>query len=503
MVDLRDGPETSEPAAFSKRRSLFWMGLCQGGLFLVQFGTSLALARLLTPYETGIFSLAAATAGLLQTLRSCGLSSYIVRAHELDATQLTSVYTVNLLISLVTAGLILAFSAFGELLLGDPEVRRALAVLAFLPILGALEFRPAAMIERAGNFRAIALVGMLRGFVASTAMLTLALFGFSYMSQAYGQVAGSVATAVALNGIGFRYVSLRVGLTGWRTILVYGSRLFAIAGVSGITQRLGEMLLGRMLGLSALGLYSRAAGLNNLMWDHLHTVITRITFVDLANQSRQGRSLRTSYLLTLRMITVLLWPMFAGAAVLGGPLVRLLLGPEWEGSALPFSLLSIAAIVLTSLSMTWEIFLIRDQTALQARFEFIRNGAGLVMFGIGCLAGLGGAGTARIAEALLATGMYRSHLQRMTDTVWSDYVPIYLQAAGLTAIAIIPSIAVMTVYGWSAATPLPELAGAIALGIAGWACGLWYLGHPLCQEARILIGRVLRRRAPAPIVSEL
>lgn len=34
------------------------------------------------PHETGIFSLAAAIAGLLSTLRSCGLSSYIVRAER-------------------------------------------------------------------------------------------------------------------------------------------------------------------------------------------------------------------------------------------------------------------------------------------------------------------------------------------------------------------------------------------------------------------------------------
>ncbi|MGU3385082.1 oligosaccharide flippase family protein [Methylobacterium sp. D53M] len=502
MAELREGPEATAPPAFSKRRSLAWMGFCQGGLFLAQFGTSLALARLLTPHETGIFSLAAAIAGLLSTLRSCGLSSYIVRAERVDAALLASVFTVNLMLSGAAALLILAFSVFGSVLLGEPEVQRALAVLAVVPLVGALEFRPAAMIERHGNFRGVALVNMLRGLVASGAMLALALLGFSYMSQAYGQAAGAVAAALAANGLGLRYVSLRLGLAGWREILTYGGRLFAIAGVAGIAGRMGDLVLGRMLGLSALGLYSRAASLNTLMWDHLHVVITRITFVDLANQQRNGQSLRTCYLHTLRMITVLLWPAFAGAAVLAGPIVRVLLGPGWEGAALPFCLLSLAAIVLTSLSMTWEVFLIRDQTALQARFEFLRHGAGLVMFSIGCLFGLGGAGAARIGEAFLAVGLYRPHLERMTDTFRRDYAPIYLHAATLTAIAVAPAILVMSAWGWSAETPLPSLAAAIAAGIAGWVCGLWYLDHPLVAEARLLLAH-MRPARPATTVSDL
>lgn len=471
-----------------------WMVLCQCSLFVAQFGTSLALARLLTPYETGIFSLAAAFAGLLSTIRSCGLSSYIVRAERVDAALLASVFTVNLILSLATALLILGLSVFGSMLLGEPGVQRALVVLAVVPLLGALEFLPSAMIERHGNFRAVALVNMLRGLTASGAMLVLAILGFSYMSQAYGQVVGTLAAVLVANSFGFRHASLRLGFTGWREILTYGSRLFAIAGVAGIAGRAGDLIIGRMLGLSAFGLFSRAASLNALMWDHLHTVITRVVFVDLANHQRQGRSLRTSYLATLRLITALLWPAFAGAAVLAGPIVRLLLGPAWAGAALPFSLLSIAAIILSSLTMTWEVFLIRDQTALQARFEFIRNGAGLVMVAVGSLFGLGGVGMARISEALLAVGLYRPHLERMTDTFGRDYVPIYLHALGLTVVAIVPAFAVMSVWGWSAETPLPSLAAAVGLGIASWAYGLWYLRHPLVHEARLILFRLRFRR---------
>ncbi|MGU3539722.1 oligosaccharide flippase family protein [Methylobacterium sp. A54F] len=489
--------------SFSIRRSLAWMGFCQGGLFLVQFGTSLALARLLTPYEIGIFSLAAAMAGLLSTLRACGLSSYIVRAERVDGALLASVFTINLILSLATAALILGLSAFGSALLGEPEVQRALTVLAVVPLLGILEFRPAAMIERQGDFRVVALVNMLRGFTTSLAILALAFGGFSYMSLAYAQVLGALAAVLAFNGFGRRHVSLRVGLQGWREISTYGVRLLAIAGVGGVSARLGELILGRVLGLSALGLFTRATNLNSLMWENLHALITRIVFVDLSDQQRQGRSLRESYLRTLRMITALLWPIFAGVAVLAGPLVRVLLGPEWAGAALPLSLMSVASMILISISMTWEVFVIRDQTALQARFEFIRNGAGLLIFAAGCGFGLAGAGWARIGEAVLAVTVYRRHLERMTDTRGRDFVPIYLQAGSLTGLAILPAVLVMSLWGWSDAAPPASLAGAVAAGVAGWACGLCVLRHPLVDEARGLLSRLRPgRRAVLPGVAK-
>ena len=63
----------------SMRRSILWMGLSQGGLFVIQFGGSVVIARLLTPYDMGVYALAAATVGLLMALRVFGLGTFLIR----------------------------------------------------------------------------------------------------------------------------------------------------------------------------------------------------------------------------------------------------------------------------------------------------------------------------------------------------------------------------------------------------------------------------------------
>ncbi len=44
------------------------MMLSQGGLAVIQFGGSVVMARLLTPYEMGIYAVAAAMIGVLSTI---------------------------------------------------------------------------------------------------------------------------------------------------------------------------------------------------------------------------------------------------------------------------------------------------------------------------------------------------------------------------------------------------------------------------------------------------
>ena len=49
--------------------------------------------------------------------------------------------------------------------------------------------------------------------------------------------------------------------------------MLSITAVAGVSTRLLELFLGQIAWLAALGLFSRASGLNNLLWDNIHAVI--------------------------------------------------------------------------------------------------------------------------------------------------------------------------------------------------------------------------------------
>ena len=481
----------------SVRRSLAYMMASQIGLFVLQFGGSVALAHLLTPREMGIYAIAAALIGIIGLIQSFGVGLFVIREIRADHDVLASAFTMNALLSLLLAAIIVGLSVFGAAFLGEPGVRTVMLVLALTPLIGILEFRPATMLEREGDFKVIASLNVLRAISSTVVTVTLAVAGYSYMSIAWGAVAGSASGAIGCMIVGRRHNSVRLGFTAWRNILRFGLQQLAIQGVNALSARISEFMMGRMLGLEALGLWGRAGSLNNLLWANIHMVIGRVMMVDLAEHHRAGRSLREVYLRTVAILTAVLWPSFSGLAILAGPFISVVYGKVWIPAAAPLAGLAVSAIVLVSLTMTWEVFVARGETSRQARLEFVRTGVGLVLFIAGCLVNLFAASLARVGEALFSIVLYRPHVERMTETRWADYAGIYQRSAAITAAACGPAFILMTAYHWEPTTPISLVALAIAAGGCLWLVALKLLRHPLWEELSHFINKGLRAFRPA------
>lgn len=472
------------------RRALAWMSLAQGSFFVLQFAGSVILARLLTPYEMGVYAIAMALVGVLAIVQATGLQSFVVREPDISGDTLATAFTINAAIGLVLAAAIAGVSLVGGELLREPGVRQVLLLLSVLPLLGILEFLPAARMEREGRFPVIATVGMARHMTATVVTVALAFAGYSYLSLAYGVIAGAVVSLIAFNLVGRRFVSFRVRLAEWRGVLRHGSHMLAISGVNSLAARASELALGQLAGLGALGLYTRATTINNLLWENIHMVIGRVLLVDFAERKRQGQSLRDAYLRVVEMLAALLWPAFGGLAVLAGPFIQIVYGERWTAAAMPLSMLAIAAMVLVSITQTWEVFVASRETGRQARLEFVRTGFGLVLFVGGALVSLTAAAAARIGEALFSLILYRPHLDRMTDTHTRDFIGIYGRSAALTLAAVGPALGLMIFNGWSPATPPLSVAVAVIVGVAAWAATLVALRHPLCAEFSRLLAKL-------------
>ena len=481
------------------RRSLAWMAAAQASIFALQFGASVIVARILTPYEMGVFAVAMAIVGTLGILQAFGMQSIIVRERDLTQDLIVTVFSVNAMISLTISGAIVALAFMGGAFLGDPGVRQVLLILALGPPIEILNFLPAASLERNGRFKVISIVNTLRGLTIAVGTVILAVLGYKYMSIAYAQIIGQVLAVAIFCWVGREHLQLRLGFKQVRQTAKFGLGMLAVAGVTDLSRRLSEIALAKLLGLPALGLYNRASSLNGLLWDRIHMVVGRILFVDFAAHKREGLSLRERYLRALEIITALLWPAFAGLAVLAGPLILAIYGPQWVTAATPLALLAIASLIQVSISMTWEIFVASGELRTQMRIEFIRASVALALFAIGCASSLSAAAAARVGDALFAVFLYRPHLQRMTDTTFGDFWPIYFRSGQLTVLAILPALALMVAYKGSPGAPIGMALGAVALGVTLWALGLILQKHALVVEVRNVLGRLRSRssrRAP-------
>jgi O-antigen/teichoic acid export membrane protein len=473
------------------RRSLAWMAFGQGWFFALQFAGSIVIARLLAPYDVGIFSVAMAVVGLVSVVQTLGLNSYLIREPHLDADVIHSAAAVNLLTAIILALTITAIAFAGAHFFREPGVRDVLLVVAAVPLIGHFAFVPGALLEREGDFRTLAILkaGSTAFGLALTIMLALA--GYRYMAFAYAQLAAAVVSNVALNVIARRHVTFRLSVSRWSSLWRFGLQIFATSGINRVATRLQEIALGRLTGLAALGLFSRASSNHTMVWDSIHIVVGRVFLVDFAHRKRGGESLEGQYLRVLDGMTALLWPTFVGAGILAGPLILTLYGEKWSGAALPFTFLCAASVILVSTTMAWEIFVVCKETALQVRIEVIRTMIGTTLFVAGALHSLEAAAAARILDALFAQAMYRRHLARMTGAAPSKFFRIYMRSAALTLVAVAPALTLMLTHRFSPHVPLIQLGGVIAGGILLWLIALRWLNPAIFEE---IVG--IARRLP-------
>ncbi|WP_281175570.1 oligosaccharide flippase family protein [Muricoccus aerilatus] len=476
----------------SIRQGFAWMTMSQGSLFVLQFVVSILIARLLGPYEMGIFAIALSIVGLLSIIRSFGLGSYFIRAVEVTEPLRRTLFTINGILAVAVSLAILVLSLLGGALLKEPGVEDLLRVMAILPLVGIFDFIPATSIERRGDFRLVAIINILRYSLANAATLAFASAGHGYMSLAYGQLIMAVVAAVLNNLFARDTIVFSPSLRDWRDVVRFGTQMLAISAINGLQGRMADLVLAKFLGLAAFGIYSRATSLTGVLWENIQIIVLRVLFVDFAEQKRQGISLRHSYLRLTQVLTGFLWPVFVGIGVVSGPLVLALFGEKWLDAIMPLGILSLSAALFVPIMVAYDIFVISNETARQTRLEMLRAPASLALFTLGCLVSLEAAAATKVVEAVIMYLVYRPHLERMTDTRWADYVPIYGRSLLLVVAAVLPAAVVMQFYGWSPLAPLPVVLAGVAAGGLAWAALLWALRHPLFEEGARLLSKLRR-----------
>jgi O-antigen/teichoic acid export membrane protein len=477
------------------RRGLLWTAAGQASLFAIQFGGAVIIARLLSPYETGVFALAMAVVGVINLIQSVGLGSYIVREPDLNKERIAAAFTVNAILSILLSAITAGVGFAGTYITANVGVRTVLIVLSLLPIIGIFSIIPYGMLERQGRFKAISVANIVSKVVTTFVTVAMAYCKFSYLSIAWGQISGALTSSILLLYIARNDTSLKISIKGWREISRFGIQMIAITGVNSLSSRASDFILGKLDGIVALGLYSRASNINGIFWENLHGVIGRVVFVELSRQVRAGLSLRSFYLKTSENITAILWPIFGGLAVLAAPLVHIVYGAKWDFAAVPFAILAVASLVLISVTMTWEIFVACGETARQAKMEFARSMLSLVMFGLGCTISMQAAACARVLDSVVSIIVYGPHLRRMTNTNIKDMMKIYFRSALLTVLAIAPS-AVLVLYSGDQSRFIPfwKICIFVLSGVFLWIVGLICLKHLIWYEAKSYFSKHVTRK---------
>lgn len=302
--------------------------------YCLRFLSTVILARLVTPDDIGVFSVAFVMIGLGHLLRDFGVAQYLIKENEVDVKKIRAAFSVMLYMSCC---LFLSVYVFREQIAhfySDPRVFDALTTLSFIFLIAPFGSVRIALLRRKMNFKALAKINILSYGVSHFVTLLFAFSGWGFMALVWGQLAGALATLVGTlmfgPSIGWHWPALR----GLRSVLKFGINISGANIGEHVADGSPDLILGRMYSMEAVGFFGRAMGCVNLFKLGVNAAVWPVVLPYFSTKTRAGEKILEDYLKGISFYTVFGWPFFMALGILAFPCVLVLYGHQW-GPAVP------------------------------------------------------------------------------------------------------------------------------------------------------------------------
>ena len=451
-----------------------------------QFAVGVLLARLLTPADFGLAALAYVVLGLAQPLADVGLGLAVIRRADLSERNLRAAFTGATLAGIAVTALVAAAAPLGAAALRNPRVTPLLRVLSAGIAIRATASVADALLRRDLDFKrhfVIEIASYLFGF--GSVAVCLALLGYGVWSLVWG------ALAQALMAAGIQLAVVRPPLRPLfakrelRDLLGFGVGASVSSTVNYVALNADYLVVGRLMGPFALGLYSRAYELMNLPHTYVANVMSNIMFPALSRVQDETARVRSAYLQATRLTAMIAGPSMMIIAIAAPALVPGVYGPRWIGMVIPLEVLSMAGYFRALYHLGGVVAQTRGRVYGELWRQIVY--AALVIAGAaaGSRGGLAGV-AAGVSLAILYMFVATAHLAlNATATSWRAY--LRTQTGALMVAAVTGAVAFLVRFQlrrWHASDLVIAL---VVIGAAAvpWAAGfLWMLGDPECEPFR-------------------
>jgi polysaccharide transporter, PST family len=319
--------------------------LAQGASLVLQLISTVVLARLLLPREYGVIAMVTAVTAFAGLFRDLGLSVSTIQRRQLSDAQLSTLYWINVAMGALLTVAVAASAPIVSWFYGRPELFAVTAVVSLNFLIGSFGAQPGALLTRNMRFGRIA-IATLSGAVLSVALsIAFALRGFGYWSLVFGGLAGSVVSSILLNSLCGWRPGIPVKGAGVRSLLRFGANVTAFDFVNYFHRNLDNILIGRMWGADALGLYSRAYSLLMFPINNIRGPLNAVAFPAMSRLQTQPLQLKAYYRRVTAFVAFLSMPIMAFVFVGAIPVVQLTLGDRWLGVAPIFTALAATGFI--------------------------------------------------------------------------------------------------------------------------------------------------------------
>lgn len=327
----------------------------------LQIGTTLILARLLSPSDYGLQTMVLTLVNLCSLFQDAGLSLATIQRETLTEEQVSTIFWINVGLGVVLTGLVASAGPFLAAFYKDPRLLRLTVASATVFFFNSLSVQHRSMMNRAMRFATNVKIDMISATSGSVIAIVMAALGCGYWSLICQNISLPIITTIGA------WIALpwMPGKPRWtpeiRSLLRFGGTVSLNSFVVYVGYNTEKILLGRYWGAAPLGLYGRAYQLSNLPVQQITDSFSSVAFAMLSRLQGDAKRLRRSYLRAHSLVVSLTIPVVISCALFAEAIVGIMLGPKWGGAVAILQLLAPTVLVLAMINPLFWLLVATDR----------------------------------------------------------------------------------------------------------------------------------------------
>jgi len=310
-------------------RSGFWVVISNTFVRILEFIRSIFLARLLSPEIFGLWGIVNFIRQGIEIFTQTGFGAALIHRQEKVREAADVAWTLNIGRGFILSILCFLAAPFVAQFYNRPILEILLKIVSLSFIIKGFRNINVILLQKELDFKKIAILEQITAFLGIIITIILAYILRNVWALVWGTMAFFTLDCILSYIIQPLKPKFYFEEKLTKEIFRYGIFITGSGIVIFLTTELDNALVGKVLGMEALGYYVLAYTLANLPATQITHVVSRVMFPAYSQVQNDLEKLKTLYLKTLKLVATFAVPAAAGLFVLAPEIIKVVYGERW------------------------------------------------------------------------------------------------------------------------------------------------------------------------------
>ncbi|WP_019026676.1 MOP flippase family protein [Colwellia piezophila] len=319
-----------------------WTSFSSISIAILQLAQVSILARYLAPSDFGLMAIVTVVIGFSALFMDMGISSAIIHKQDISHKQLSSLYWLNIFAGTVLFFIVYFSASMISQYYNEIQIIPLIQLLALTFFISAIGNQYRILNQKKLLFNRLAKVEIIAALISFVVAVLCAINDYGVYSLVYATLVNvSISNLIfMLQGLREHKPSLIYKHSEIKSLISFGLFQMGERSINYFNSQFDVILIGKLLGTEALGIYSIAKTLVMKPAEIINPIITKVTFPIMSTVQNDTKQLKNIYLKTINYLCSVNFPIYIAMAILAEPLVIVLFGDKWSEAILIMQILS-------------------------------------------------------------------------------------------------------------------------------------------------------------------